>query len=44
MGFIHPVRLISLSLIYLPHFLILEDLILRFNLRDYHVLLCGFVY
>ncbi len=43
-GFLNPVLTISLFLIYLSYFLILVDLIVRLNLRDYHVLLIGFIY
>lgn len=43
-GFLNPVLTISLFLIYLSYFIILVDLIVRFNLRDYHVLLIGFIY
>ncbi|MFX0071826.1 MAG: hypothetical protein ACFFAO_12115 [Candidatus Hermodarchaeota archaeon] len=43
-GFLNPILTISLFLLYLSYFSILEDLIIRFKLRDHHVLLVGFIF
>lgn len=43
-GFLNPVLLISLFLIYLSFFSILADLLVRFNLRDHHIILFGFFF
>lgn len=43
-GFLNPVLLISLFLIYLSFFSMLADLLVRFNLRDRHIILFGFFF
>jgi len=43
-GLINPLLVISLLLLYSTYFLMVEDLILRYKLRDYQVLLIGFVF
>lgn len=43
-GFINPLMIISLFLLYFTYFLMAEDLILRYHLKDYQVLLIGFVF
>jgi len=43
-GFLNPILAISLLLLYLSYFSMLEDLIVRFKLRDHHVLLIGFIF
>ncbi len=44
LGFLNPVLTISLLLLYLSYFSMLEDLIVRYKLRDHHVLLIGFIF
>ncbi|MFO8009719.1 MAG: hypothetical protein R6U89_02795 [Dehalococcoidia bacterium] len=43
-GFLNPVLAVSLLLIYLSYFMILDDLVTRLRLRDYQVLILGFTY
>jgi hypothetical protein len=43
-GFLNPVLTISLLLLYLSYFSMLEDLVVRYKLRDHHVLLIGFIF
>ncbi|MHA1380941.1 MAG: hypothetical protein ACTSRG_21450 [Candidatus Helarchaeota archaeon] len=43
-GFINPLLLISLFLLYSTYFLMVEDLILRYHLRDAQVFLIGFIF
>jgi hypothetical protein len=44
LGFLNYVLVISLILMYLSLFIMIEDLIIRFNLKDHHVLLLAFSY
>lgn len=39
-----PILLLFLLLIYMSYFTLLEDLLVRYKLRDYHILLIGFIY
>ncbi|TFG30759.1 MAG: hypothetical protein EU532_00265 [Promethearchaeota archaeon] len=44
LGFLNPVLTISLLFLYLSYFSMLEDLVVRYKLRDHHVLLIGFIF
>ena len=43
-GFLNPILTISLLLLYTTYFLMLEDLIIRYKLRDIHVFLIGIIF
>jgi len=43
-GFLNPILTISLLLLYTTYFLMLEDLIIRYKLRDIHVFVIGVIF
>ena len=43
-GFMNPVLTGSLIVLYTTYFLMVEDLIVRFKLRDYHVMMTAFIF
>ena len=43
-GFLNPVLAVSLLVLYTTYFLMLEDLVVRYRLRDIHVLIVGVIF
>ncbi|MGQ9506782.1 MAG: hypothetical protein ACUVTB_02840 [Candidatus Bathycorpusculaceae bacterium] len=41
---VRPILLLFLFLVYFPYFALVEDLITKYHLRDYHLLLIGFFF
>jgi len=41
---VHPLLPLFLSMVYFPYFILLEDLIRKYHLRDYHLVIVGFFF